>query len=72
MPVEGISLEIFNALPQTEINSSMKSCPRHAVFHYFFPYGIEQESATTNAHSKRLIELLKKISVIIKYNMGKY
>ena len=33
--IEGISLEHFNAFPQTEINSSTKSCPRHAVFNYF-------------------------------------
>ena len=33
--IEGISLEHFSALPQTEINSSTKPCTRHAVFHYF-------------------------------------
>ena len=33
--IEGIILEHFSALPQTEINSSTKSCPRHAVFHSF-------------------------------------
>ena len=33
--IEGIALEHFNALPQTEIKTSTKSCPRHAVFHYF-------------------------------------
>ena len=33
--IEGISLENFNALPQTEINSPPKTCPRHAVFHSF-------------------------------------
>ena len=32
--IEGIALEHFSALPQTEINSSTKPCPRHAVFHY--------------------------------------
>ena len=35
MYIEGIELEHFSALPQTEINSHKKLCPRHAVFHYF-------------------------------------
>ena len=34
--IEGIALEHLSALPQTEINSFTKSCPRHAVFHYLF------------------------------------
>ena len=34
--IEGITLEHLSALPQTEINSSTKSFPRHAVFHSFF------------------------------------
>ena len=34
--IEGIALEHFSALTQTEINSSTKPCPRHAVFHFFF------------------------------------
>ena len=33
--IEGILLEHFSALPQTEINSSSKPCPRHVVFRYF-------------------------------------
>ena len=33
--IEGIALEHFSALPQTEIKSSTKTCPRHAVFNYF-------------------------------------
>ena len=60
MSTEGIALEIFSALPQTEINSSTKPCPRHAVFHSFLSDDIKQDSATTTAHRKRLIELLKK------------
>ena len=35
MYIEGIALENFSALPQTEINSSTKPCPRHEVFHSF-------------------------------------
>ena len=57
--IEGISLEHFNALPQIEINSSTKSCPQHAVFHSFFSVGSKQDAATTTAHRKILIELLK-------------
>ena len=33
--IEDISLEHFNALPQTEINSSTKSFSQHAVFNIF-------------------------------------
>ena len=31
MSFEGIALENFSALPKTEIKSSTKPCPRHAV-----------------------------------------
>ena len=34
--IEGIALEHFSAAPQSDINSSTLSRPRHAVFHYFF------------------------------------
>ena len=55
--IEGIALEHFSALPQIEINSSKKPCTWHAVFHFFSDDG-KQDSATTTAHSKSLIELL--------------
>ena len=55
--IKGITLEHFSALPQTEINSSTKACPRHAEFHYFLSDYRKQDSANTTAHSKRLIEL---------------
>ena len=58
-PIECIALEHFSALPQTEINSSTKVCPRHAVFHYFLSDYIKQDAATTTAHRKCLIEMLK-------------
>ena len=60
MSIEGIVLEHYSALPHTEINSSTKSCPRHAVFHYLLSDDSKQDSATTTAHSKRLIELKNK------------
>ena len=70
--IEVIALEHFSALPQTEINSSTKSCPRHEVFHSFLSDDRKQDSATTTAQSKRFIELLKeKITEFnIKYNVG--
>ena len=52
-------MEHFSALPHTEIKSSTKPCPRHAVIHYFFLDDSKQDSATTTTHSKCLIELLK-------------
>ena len=64
MYIEGVALEHFNALPQTEINSSTKPCTCHAVFHYFFSYDSKKYAATTTAHSKILIELLKEKKVL--------
>ena len=74
MSIEGIGLEHFSELPQTEINASTKPCPRHAVFHYFLSDDSKQDAATTTAHSNILIELIKmkKTDVSIEYNMVKY
>ena len=47
--IEGIVLEHFSALPQTEINSSTKSFPLHAVFHHFFQM-IENKMLTLLPH----------------------
>ena len=55
-----IKLEHFSALLQTEINSSIKSCPHNAVFNYFLSDNNKQDAATTTAHIKHLIELFKK------------
>ena len=52
-------MEHFSALPHTEIKSSTKACPRHAVFH-FFPDDSKQDASTTTAHKKRFIEVFKK------------
>ena len=57
--IEGISLKRFSALPHTDINSSIKPCPLQSVFHSFFSDDSKQDSATTTAHIKHLIELLK-------------
>ena len=58
--IECIVLEHFSALPQTDINSSTKPCPRHAVFHSFLSDDSKQYADTTTSHNNRLIELFKK------------
>ena len=64
MSIEGIALENFSAAPQTDINSSTLSRPRHALFHYFLSDDSKQDAATTTAHSKLLISLLKNKQVL--------
>ena len=59
MYIEGIALEHLSTLPQTEINSLTKSCPRHAMFHSFLSDDRKQDYTTTTAHIKHLIEMLK-------------
>ena len=59
MSIEGIALEHFSAAPHEDINSITPSRPRHAVFNYFLSGDSKQDDATTTAHSKRLISLLK-------------
>ena len=58
MSIEGISLEHFSTLPQTEIKPPTKPCTRHELFHSFLSDDSKQYAAT--AHRKCLIELLKK------------
>ena len=72
MSIEVITLKHFSALPQTGIKASTKSCPRHAVFHSLFLDDSKQDSVTTTAHSKHLIEKNFLIAVSIQYNMVKY
>ena len=57
--IEVIVLEHFSAAPQEDINSTTPSRRRHAVFHSFLSDNSKQDAATTTAHSKRLISLLK-------------
>ena len=33
--IEGIALDHFSSVPQTNLNSTTPSCQRHAVFQYF-------------------------------------
>ena len=53
--IEGIALEHFSVLPQTEIKTSTKSCPYHALFHSFLSYKSKQDAATTTAHKNTLL-----------------
>ena len=62
--IEGISLGHFSAAPKSDINSSSLTCPRRAVFHSFLSDDSKQYAATTTAHSKRLISLLKNKQVL--------
>ena len=62
--IEAIALEHFSAAPQADINSTSPSRPRHAIFHSFLSDYIKQDDATTTAHSKRLISLLKNKQVL--------
>ena len=64
--IEVITLEIFSAAPQADINSSTFSCPRHAVFHSFLSEYIKQDAATTTAHRKHLILFLKEKKIMTK------
>ena len=57
-------MEHFSAAPQADINSTTPSRPRHAVFHYFLSDDSKEDAATTTAHSKRLISLLKNKQVL--------
>ena len=62
--IEGIALEHLSAAPQADINSTSPSRPRHAVFYSFLSGDRKPDAATTTAHSKRLISLLKNKQVL--------
>ena len=59
MSIEGIVLENFSAFQKIDIKSTTPSRQRHAVFHSFISDDSKQDAATTNAHSKIFISLLK-------------
>ena len=66
MSIEGIALENFSAVPQTNIYSTTPSRQHHAVFHSFLSDDSKQDSATTTAHDKRLISLLKDKKILTR------
>ena len=47
--VEGIALEDFSAVLQTNINSTTPSRQRHGVFHSFLSDDRKQDAATTQS-----------------------
>ena len=59
MSIEGIELEHFSALSQTNLNSTTPSHQRHAVFQSFLSNDSKPDADTTTTHSKQLISLLK-------------
>ena len=59
MSIEGIALENSSAAPKAGIKSSTISCQSHALFHSFLSDDSKQDAATTTAHRKRFISLLK-------------
>ena len=67
MSIEGIALEHFSALPKADINSNTQSRQLHAVFHSFLSDNIKQDTATTTAHSKLFISLIKDKKVLTTY-----
>ena len=63
MSIEGIALEHFSAVPKTDINSTTPSRQLHVLFHSFLSDYRKQDAATTNAHSKHLIPLIKEKNI---------
>ena len=64
MSIEGITLENFIAPKHTEISGTTQVSTHHAVFHSFWSDERKQDYATTNAHRKRIIELLKQRNIM--------
>ena len=64
MSIDGIALENFSTLPNSGINASTKSCPRHTVFHYFLSDDRKQDATTNTSYIKIFIELLKEIKLL--------
>ena len=64
MSIEDIALEHFSTVTKEDIKGSTISRHRHAAVHSFLSDDSKQDAATTTAHSKRLISLLKNIKVL--------
>ena len=54
-------------LPKEDINKTTPLRQRHALFHSFKSDDSKQDAATSTAHSKRLIALLKEGKVLKTY-----
>ena len=68
MSIEGITLEHFSAAPQENINSTTPLRQRHTVFQYFLSDNSKQYAATTTAHRKQLISLLKEKKIYLQHH----
>ena len=66
MYIEGIVLDNFSAVPQTNINSNTPSHQRYAVFQYCLSDNNKHDAATTTSHRKRLLPLLKYKKVLTR------
>ena len=62
-----MAMEHFISLPKADINSTTQSRQHHAVFHSFLYDDSKQYAATTTAHIKRLISLLRDKKILTTY-----
>ena len=62
--IEGIVLEHFRAPTTTDTAGTSQPRTCHALFHSFFSDYIKQDSATTIALIKRIIQLLKQQNIL--------
>ena len=63
--IEGIVLEIFIAVPHTNLNSTTPSSQRHTAFHSFLSDDSKKDAATNTAYRKVLISLLNEKKVLV-------
>ena len=61
--LEALYWNTFFDTDQETPSSSSNCCTRHAMLHSFLPDHIKKDAATTAAHSKLIIEMLKKINI---------
>ena len=62
--IEGIALEHLRAPTHIKTAGTTQARTCHAVFHSFLFNDRKQDSATTIAHSKHIIELLKQQNIM--------
>ena len=69
--IEGIALEHFSATYKEIYSLSLYICTYNTAFHSFLNDQSKQDSATTDAHRKIIMELLKTIyGFWSQYSMG--
>ena len=57
-------MEYFSEPTHTEIEGTPQARKSHAVFHSFLSDDSKQDSATTTAHRKHIIKLLKQRNIM--------